>query len=84
MCWINFSIPTIAMRPERAEKRIAINWMKLKLLASSENLKVVAPKIIGVDIRKENRAALMRSKPRARAMEMVAPEREMPGMMATA
>ena len=43
-----------------------------------------APKMIGVDSRKENRAAPSRVSPRTSPVEMVIPDRETPGMIARA
>ena len=42
----------------------------------------VAPRIAGIDRRKENLPASSRFRPQKRPMEMVAPDREIPGMMA--
>ena len=42
-------------------------------------LKSVAPATTGISIRKENRAAVSRSRPRKRAAVIVIPEREVPG-----
>ena len=45
---------------------------------------IPAPKITGSDKRKENRAALWDGIPKARPVQMVNPEREIPGMIANA
>ncbi len=52
-----------------------------KFLSSST---VVAPKMAGIASRKLNSTAHLRFRPRSSAVQIVEPEREMPGIMATA
>ena len=51
---------------------------------ASFRLRILAPRMAGMDSRKEKRTANFRSKPRKQPAVMVVPEREMPGQVATA
>ncbi len=57
---------------------IPSSWMEPILL----NSKTVAPRIAGMERRKENLAERSRSNPQKRPVDMVAPDREIPGIMA--
>ena len=57
---------------------IPSSWMEPNFLTS----KTVAPRIAGMERRKEKRAERSRSNPQKRPVDMVAPDREIPGMMA--
>ena len=49
---------------------------------ASFRLRMLAPRMAGMDMRKEKRTANFRSKPRKHPAVMVVPEREMPGQVA--
>ena len=51
---------------------------------ASISVRRLAPKMAGMDIRKENRTANFRSKPAKQPAVMVVPEREIPGQVAMA
>ena len=82
---MNFTKNEIAAYPETADVRIPIQKKGVVRFSKTYPIfRIPAPKIMGMDKRKENFAALDRLNPKKRAMVMVIPEREVPGMRATA
>ena len=56
-----------------------ISSVELKLRPNLRSLIKEAPAMVGMPIKKQNSAAVVRSRPKSRAPMMVAPEREVPG-----
>ena len=61
-----------------SETMMVFSWM------ASIIVRRLAPRMAGMDIRKEKRTANFRSKPTKQPAVMVVPEREMPGQVAMA
>ena len=69
----------LAKPTAKATKVAQIKLLSSRLLPISN---MPAPKITGIDIKKENFIALFSFKPRKSPAEIVLPEREMPGKIA--
>ena len=63
----------------RVPKPSIISSVELKLKPNLRSLIKDAPAMVGIPMKKQNSAAVVRSRPKRRAPMMVAPEREVPG-----
>ena len=81
---MNLKSQAIEIYPLMAAARTPASSIVPAPLRKSPNLRMMAPKMTGALIRKEKRAALTRSSPRNKPEVMVAPDLEIPGIIAAA
>ena len=80
---IKFSSKRREIRPIKNDVPIPTETVVRELTVEiSPNLSTTAPRIAGIESKKENSAAMTGRTPSNKAVEIVAPEREMPGTTA--